>query len=290
MTKNGTAPSQPPVLAGWSAETREDGVVLSPPGASGASLTLRPRVSPLVGMLRLAELALEELGIAQAAPSALQRVAHAQGELALYGELAAGPIRIGVGAVFGEEHLVSAIGVARDPSWAEIRGALLAILPHLSLDLPPLRPRRALFRRPAGWTACPRGLATELHAPGHPKRLCVMTVMPARPAQVDAALTEHLFEQVGGFLVDDEVAHPLSLPSGLSGVLEESIGRVSPEARPTILDRVTLEDRTFRYQLRLEAALGEAAPARRCLRELFESLRPISLSVPEADAPVSHWL
>ena len=265
-----------PIPAGWSVRRCEDSLLLLPPaGAEVGAVRYVERLRPLGRAVDLVRAAPAPQGFHETRLGRPERLITAEGEHAAFvvseGTIAGVLVERPFGFVFGDDFCSRIAGVALGPAgFAPMRAAVrdLTLADRHELGV---RRRRFVYAPPPGW----HGLAGLFDATWYPRDYpaarAAITVCPAVPAQdglcaalLDAVLAGRpLAEMQAGAVVQ------VSTRAGLTGLRWRL--RRSAELETEV---VLLEDATYVYAMRLDAAAGFAA-ARAAFDAVVASVEPL---------------
>lgn len=288
-------------MLNWMRRLTADGVVFYPPeGRRAAYLRIREHVRPL---RRLRDLRAGHLagftGAADVQMSDAQALVNHEGEhAAMYTIKASVPpdrIEFSVGVIYGDDSysIIEAFCVA--PELADTcRRTTDYLTRNLPIGLGVGRRRRFAYQPPEGWQPLAKSQSVSWYPPDFPKHRAVIRVFDGVPAIVTKPTVLHrqLFDDPQNDLasITDASGFECLTDSRLTGAYEVVRGNWRDGA-PSAIVRVTLHDKNYAYNARLEVSEPYIEAARTIFDGVVRSILPIpSPAPPEQDTTqLIHW-
>lgn len=284
-------------MQNWMRRLTHDGVVFYPPeGRAAAWLRVYERLRPIKSLRELRASQLSGLGLPDAKLDDVKRVVTNEGEHGATYTItsAAEKLTISYGVVYGDDFFTVLEGVAVAPELAEnlvhTTGALVRSMP---LFLGKLRRRRYAYTPPAGWQAVVKEHSVSWYPMDFPKNRAVIRVFDAVPARdtPGTVLTRRLFDDPQSELtaVTDTSMFAVLTDTGLSGVTEVTRGSWS-DGSPSAMIRVTLNDTSYAYNMRLETSEPSITAASKVFEAVIRSVEPVPTAPGSENAGrLIHW-
>jgi hypothetical protein len=285
------------IAAGWTAQRRDDGLVLTRPG--GATFRYTERLAPLASPRELVRAAGCPRGFVPRAFGATERLVTDEGEygalVRVSGQVAGDDVELSFGFVFLDDHYAQLVGMATAAAMApdELHETTRRLTSGDTHILGAVRRRRFLYQAPAGWRSRDGLFDTTWHHPGYPRHAVWMHVNPAVPDQ--PRLEERTIEKILG----SDLSAAFSAPAPMPVLNRHRLGgRVWHLPAAATKDRLhqqlaVLRDGTWLYLVRLFTAEPASAEDTATFAALVDSIEPLprrnAASHAAACAAGSHW-